>query len=120
MSVRMRHTKGHTHNRRSHHALAAIATRPGQEAGALVLPHRVDEATGLYRGMQIAAPKKVRKTKAERHDHPHGTHHEHVHEEVRSEAKPVETSEAPAALSEEKKAGTRKRSPRASKQDPGA
>lgn len=57
MSVRMRHTKGHTGNRRSHHALAGVATVKDAESGVLRLPHRLDEATGMYRGKQIAPPK---------------------------------------------------------------
>ena len=46
MSIRMRHTSGHTGNRRSHHALKDNR-----------LGHRVDEATGMYRGNQIFTPK---------------------------------------------------------------
>lgn len=57
MSVRMRHTKGHTGNRRSHHALAATNVVKDKESGNLRLPHRLDEATGMYRGKQIATPR---------------------------------------------------------------
>jgi large subunit ribosomal protein L32 len=53
----MRHTRGHTGNRRSHHALAGVAVLKDKETGALSLPHRVDEATGMYRGKQVFAPK---------------------------------------------------------------
>lgn len=119
MSVRMRHTRSHTNNRRSHHALEAVAVAVS-EKGTLMLPHRVDEATGLYRGRQIAAPAKARKTEAQKHDHPHGTHHEHVERQGRDEKKPVETAEHPAALTEERESGIRPRSPRESKKDPGA
>lgn len=49
----MRHTKGHTGNRRSHHALAEVALI-ASEKGSLRLPHRIDEAKGTYRGRQIA------------------------------------------------------------------
>ncbi len=53
MSVRMRHTRGHTNNRRSHHALTAVAAIKDAKTGGLRLPHRVDESTGMYRGKQI-------------------------------------------------------------------
>lgn len=61
----MRHTRSHTRNRRSHHALSEGAIVKDKESGNLRLPHRVDEATGTYKGMQIAAPK-VKKTKSKK------------------------------------------------------
>jgi ribosomal protein L32 len=66
MSVRMRHTSSHTKNRRSHHALKNRVIVKDKESGALRLPHRLDETTGMYRGKQIL-PKKV--VKAEAKDH---------------------------------------------------
>lgn len=57
MSVRMRHTRSHTGNRRSHHALKDMAIVTDTASGAVRLPHRVDEATGMYRGKQIFTPK---------------------------------------------------------------
>lgn len=57
MSVRMRHTSSHTRNRRSHHALKNRKLVKDKESGALRLPHRLDETTGMYRGKLIAAPK---------------------------------------------------------------
>ena len=45
----MRHTRAHTGNRRSHHALKTAAhtiTAEGQR-------HRVDMETGMYRGRQV-------------------------------------------------------------------
>ena len=53
----MRHTRGHTGNRRSHHALSATKAVKDKESGNLRLPHRADEATGMYRGKQIFTPK---------------------------------------------------------------
>lgn len=53
MSIRMRHTRGHTGNRRSHHALKDTNVVKDKESGNLRLPHRIDEATGIYRGKQI-------------------------------------------------------------------
>lgn len=52
----MRHTSSHTKNRRSHHALVEGAIVKDKESGNLRLPHKIDEATGMYRGKQIAAP----------------------------------------------------------------
>ena len=57
MSIRMRHTRGHTGNRRSHHALKETNIVKDKESGNLRLPHRVDEITGMYRGKQIFTPK---------------------------------------------------------------
>lgn len=62
----MRHTRSHTRNRRSHHALTDGAIVTDKESGALRLPHRIDETTGMYRGKQIAAPKAVAPTKKEK------------------------------------------------------
>jgi len=72
----MRHTHGHTGNRRSHHALKGIATAKDTKSGMLILPHRLDEATGTYRGRQIVP---LKEKKAKRIEKPSGTHHEHVH-----------------------------------------
>ena len=49
----MRHTSSHSKNRRSHHALKSLNVLKDKETGSLRLPHRVDEATGMYRGKQI-------------------------------------------------------------------
>lgn len=57
MSIRMRHTRGHTNNRRSHHALKNLKVVKDKESGNMRLPHRIDEATGMYRGKQIFTPK---------------------------------------------------------------
>ncbi len=71
MSVRMRHTKSHTHNRRSHHALSSIQTVVDAKSNARRLPHRLDETTGEYRGTLIKAPRvKKERTKAEKYSHP--------------------------------------------------
>ena len=78
MSVRMRHTRSHTRNRRSHHALSGTNVITDKESGALRLPHRLDESTGMYRGKQIVTKKEVKKVekkkkeKAKEHEHTHG------------------------------------------------
>lgn len=58
----MRHTSSHTKNRRSHHALKTRVIVKDKESGALRLPHRLDESTGMYRG-KLIAPAKARATK---------------------------------------------------------
>ena len=74
----MRHTRSHTRNRRSHHALTAASVVTDKESGALRLPHRLDESTGMYRGKQIVSKKEIKKeekkkkTKAAEHEHLHG------------------------------------------------
>ncbi len=90
MSVRMRHTRAHTNNRRSHHALDGVKSVVDKESGNRRLPHRVDESTGMYRGKKIFEPKvkKAAEPKAKQ------THHEHVHESAKSEAKPAEARSA--------------------------
>jgi len=85
MSIRMRHTRGHTNNRRSHHALVATSVVVDKESGNLRLPHRLDEVTGMYRGKQIAAPRPVRVSKSKvkgANTEPVAPHvHEHAHED---------------------------------------
>ena len=60
MVVRMRHTRAHTGNRRSHHALENTNVVTDKESGNLRLPHHLDEVTGMYRGKQIAPAQEVR------------------------------------------------------------
>lgn len=97
MSVRMRHTRGHTGNRRSHHALSDQKVVKDKESGKLRLPHRLDESTGMYRGKQIKAVRagKVHAPKVKgpdttpgihehEHDHPHkDTHIDHANAETK-------------------------------------
>ena len=93
MSIRMRHTRGHTNNRRSHHALSATKVVVDKESGNLRLPHHVDEVTGMYRGKQIFTPKAKRtavtkvkgvstEPKAAEHVHEHA-HTEHANAEAK-------------------------------------
>lgn len=92
MSIRMRHTKGHTANRRSHHALTATKSVVDKESGNRRLPHRLDEATGMYRGKQIFTPR-VKTAKGEKKvkgpsTAPVAEHgHDHTHEHANAEAK---------------------------------
>ena len=48
MVIRMRHTRAHTANRRSHHALKALNLGVCSECGAVVRPHRACDACGNY------------------------------------------------------------------------
>ena len=52
MVVRMRHTRSHTKNRRSHHALVSPALSK-DEAGNVHLRHRMSIVTGSYRGRKV-------------------------------------------------------------------
>ncbi|MDB5254540.1 MAG: rpmF [Parcubacteria group bacterium] len=66
MTVRMRHTRSHTNNRRSHHALAKPALTT--EAGSVHMRHRMSPTTGMYRGRKVVdmgakATRKAEKSK---------------------------------------------------------
>ncbi|MGYP001588821974 len=68
MVVRMRHTRAHTANRRSHHALVAQKLAVC-ECGAPRVSHRACAACGRYRGRVVtdfaakAAAKSARRAK---------------------------------------------------------
>lgn len=53
MVIRMRHTRAHTGNRRSHHALKANTIVNDAESKTSHLRHRVNMETGMYRGRQV-------------------------------------------------------------------
>ncbi|OHB06036.1 MAG: 50S ribosomal protein L32 [Candidatus Zambryskibacteria bacterium RIFCSPLOWO2_01_FULL_47_33] len=52
MTVRMRHTRSHTKNRRSHHALSKPSLSK-DELGNFHLRHRLSKTSGTYRGRKI-------------------------------------------------------------------
>jgi large subunit ribosomal protein L32 len=85
MSIRMRHTRGHTANRRSHHALKDTNIVTDKESGNLRQPHRIDEVTGMYRGKQIAPARTVRIAKDKIQGVSTAPVVEHTHEHAHTE-----------------------------------
>ena len=62
MTVRMRHTRSQTKQRRSHHALTT-PTISKDASGASHMRHRMNPTTGIYRGRKVVdmATKAVKK-----------------------------------------------------------
>ena len=53
MVIRMRHTRAHTRNRRSHHALKATSLATCAHCGAATRQHHMCLACGYYKGRQV-------------------------------------------------------------------
>lgn len=68
MVVRMRHTRAHTGNRRSHHALKGTQLSTDTNSGVVHLRHRASLENGMYRGRKVlnvkSAVKKIEKKQA--------------------------------------------------------
>jgi large subunit ribosomal protein L32 len=69
MVVRMRSTKSHTKNRRSHHALMSVKFIKCSNCGALKAGHTVCKNCGFYNGKKVIdlikkTEKKQKKAKA--------------------------------------------------------
>ena len=52
MSIRMRHTRAHTRNRRAHHGIDKPAMASDKKDGKH-LSHRVSPITGTYKGQKV-------------------------------------------------------------------
>jgi len=67
MSVRMRHTRAHTRNRRSHHGLGEPVLTVGKESKVPNVRHRASLETGTYRGRKVLdITKKLEKKEAKK------------------------------------------------------
>jgi len=69
MVVRMRATRGHTGNRRSHHALSELRLSRCKDCGSMHMRHRLCSNCGKYRGRVVIdvakeTEKKQKKVKA--------------------------------------------------------
>lgn len=63
MVVRMRHTRAHTANRRSHHALKTQNLVKCAKCDAFRIPHTVCKGCGDYNGRQVINTMKKAETK---------------------------------------------------------
>lgn len=66
MVIRMRHTRAHTKNRRSHHALKAPALAVCKNCGSNHRPHHMCLECGFYKGRQVMDLEAKKTARAER------------------------------------------------------
>lgn len=67
MTIRMRHTRSHTRNRRSHHALTLPRLSKCVKCGALHIRHRMCTTCGSYKGRVVVdVMKKITKREEKR------------------------------------------------------
>ncbi len=66
MVVRMRHTRSHTANRRSHHALTAVTLSTCQNCGSKHRPHHMCLDCGFYKGKMVVDMSAKKKAREER------------------------------------------------------
>ena len=67
MTVRMRHTRAHTRNRRSHQKVEKPALSKDKDSGVIHLRHRASSITGKYKGRNVlnVEKKTIKKAKKE-------------------------------------------------------
>ncbi len=91
MVVRMRHTRSHTANRRSHHGLKAPALSVCKNCGASHRPHHMCLDCGFYNGrvvIDLSAKKKDREARIKaKQEARRGEGQGEVAEETKVEAK---------------------------------
>ncbi len=66
MVIRMRHTRAHTKNRRSHHKAPESSLVVDSETKVAHMRHRVCLETGMYKGKQVLNVEKGSKKKADK------------------------------------------------------
>jgi large subunit ribosomal protein L32 len=110
MSVRMRHTRAHTKNRRSHHALSAPRLSTCANCGAEHIRHRMCGECGTYRGREvidIVAQKERKIERAENKAKSMGVDvknaEEKAHKEEKAEKKPAAKKSTSTKAKTEKK-----------------
>ena len=97
MVIRMRHTRAHTANRRSHHALKGPTLATCSNCSATHRPHHMCLECGYYNGSMVvdmAAKKKAREARL-------AVKHEAIAAQ-KGESTVAESAEAPKALAEAK------------------
>jgi large subunit ribosomal protein L32 len=93
MTVRMRHTVGHTGNRRSHHALKEPRLSTCASCGSKHIRHQACPVCGIYRGRTVVDAKGV---------HERALRRKQAKSKARGEAV-AQTTKAEKATKEEKK-----------------
>jgi large subunit ribosomal protein L32 len=60
MTVRMRHTRSHTRNRRAHHKAEGATLSKDKETGTVHIRHRASSETGKYKGRNVIKKSEVK------------------------------------------------------------
>lgn len=113
MVIRMRHTRAHTANRRSHHALKAPTLATCSNCAAKHRPHHMCLECGFYKGRMVVdmtTKKKAREARmsAKREAIAAQNGGGEVESEVSEAAPAVEVKELPAEEDEKKEKDTKK------------